>query len=126
MSNATRKPGTSTRDWLTAARIEELRDELRGELGRLRRRLIEWPSEAWMVCQGRYMGPDDVQAELCDRMDVQCTQILAALDRVRDGTYGRCAFCKEPIPYGRLQVVPETSTCVTCGGLELPPANARR
>ena len=111
---------------MTAARIEKLRDELRGELAQLQRRLKEWPSEALVACQSRSMSADDSQAELCDRMDVQCTQILAALDRVRDGTYGRCACCTEPIPYSRLQVVPETSTCVTCGGLELPLASARR
>lgn len=118
MNNATKKPGTSTRDRLTAARIEKLRDELRGELARLRGRLKEWPSEARLVCRSRYVIADGMQAELCDRMDARCAQILAALDRVRDGTYGHCGLCNEPIPYGRLQVVPETSTCVTCGGLE--------
>ncbi len=118
MSDATRKSGTSTRDRLTAARIEKLRDELRGQLARLRRRLKEWPTDAWVAGQGRCMSAVDLQAELRDRMDVRSAQIAAALDRVHAGTYGRCAFCKGPIPYGRLQLVPETSICVTCGGLE--------
>jgi len=117
MSNTARKRGTSTRGRLTAARIEQLRDELRSELARLRR---------MVACQSRYARSDVVQAELSDRMGVRSAQILAALDRVKAGTYGRCAVCKEPIPYGRLQVVPETSICVTCGGLELPPAITHR
>ena len=117
MSNASKKSRASTRNRLTAARIEKLRGELRGQLARLRRKLQEWPTDAWAAEQSRHMSADDLQPELRDRSDAQCAQILAALDRVQAGTYGYCAVCKEPIPYGRLEVVPETTTCVKCGAL---------
>lgn len=37
-----------------------------------------------------------------------------ALDRVTDGTYGRCEACGRMIPEGRLEVRPGATRCVTC------------
>jgi len=37
-----------------------------------------------------------------------------ALDRVREGTYGVCIHCDEPISPVRLRVMPEVETCVGC------------
>ncbi len=39
-----------------------------------------------------------------------------ALRRMEDGTYGACAHCREPIPYERLAVMPETPVCIDCRG----------
>jgi DnaK suppressor protein len=44
----------------------------------------------------------------------QRTQILAALGRIQDGSYGTCADCGRPIPEGRLEARPEASRCVAC------------
>ena len=41
--------------------------------------------------------------------------IRDALKRVRAGIYGACLICRSPIPYERLEVIPETKTCVDCG-----------
>lgn len=40
--------------------------------------------------------------------------IVSALRRLEDGSYGVCLSCGNPIPYGRLLVVPEATSCVTC------------
>lgn len=40
---------------------------------------------------------------------------LEALERLRDGTYGHCAFCGDSIPAARLLVIPETTHCLGCG-----------
>lgn len=37
-----------------------------------------------------------------------------ALDRLDDGTYGRCTSCGEPIPPARLAALPGVETCVSC------------
>jgi len=37
-----------------------------------------------------------------------------ALNRIESGTYGICIRCREEIPEGRLQAVPETLICVPC------------
>ena len=42
--------------------------------------------------------------------------IEAALDRIRQGTYGVCAVCGEPIPEERLDAVPQAATCRDCAG----------
>ncbi|MCL6648184.1 MAG: TraR/DksA family transcriptional regulator, partial [Chloroflexi bacterium] len=38
----------------------------------------------------------------------------AALDRLRDGEYGTCVECGEPIAPARLRAMPEVLTCVRC------------
>ncbi|WP_207933459.1 TraR/DksA C4-type zinc finger protein [Actinomadura sp. GC306] len=40
--------------------------------------------------------------------------VLAALERIGAGTYGRCVACGEPVPDGRLEARPDAARCVTC------------
>ena len=42
------------------------------------------------------------------------TAIDAALRRLDEGTYGTCERCAEPIPWGRLEVLPMTGLCTDC------------
>lgn len=42
------------------------------------------------------------------------TAIDAALRRLDEGSYGTCESCAEPIPWGRLEVLPMTSLCTDC------------
>ncbi|SDI53715.1 TraR/DksA C4-type zinc finger protein [Natribacillus halophilus] len=42
----------------------------------------------------------------------QLADIHHALQAIEDGHYGRCEVCDEPIPYERLELVPETMRCV--------------
>ncbi len=41
-------------------------------------------------------------------------EIDAALGRVDNGSYGTCEVCQQPIPYARLEAVPEATLCVGC------------
>lgn len=41
-------------------------------------------------------------------------EIDQALERIDDGSYGRCARCGEPIPAGRLEALPWADLCVPC------------
>jgi RNA polymerase-binding transcription factor DksA len=43
----------------------------------------------------------------------EIARIRAALKRLRDGTYGECARCDEPISPERLDVLPDTPLCRT-------------
>jgi DnaK suppressor protein len=47
---------------------------------------------------------------LVDRVN----RLSAALDRLRDGEYGTCVECEEPISPARLRALPEVQTCVRC------------
>ena len=41
-------------------------------------------------------------------------RLRRALDRLRDGEYGICVECGEPIAPARLRAMPEVQTCVRC------------
>ena len=41
-------------------------------------------------------------------------QIIGALRRLKDGSYGRCEKCDTPIPAERLEVLPHARFCVPC------------
>ena len=43
-----------------------------------------------------------------------------ALSRIELGTYGMCIRCKEEIPEGRLQAVPESLICIPCAEKKKP------
>jgi RNA polymerase-binding transcription factor DksA len=108
-------------DALTTARIENIRGELERELARLKHRLtVALPSRILDVCEGQHAAAVDDEftkqcgADFRDRLQERCAEILGALDRIQKGSYGRCAICGERIPYTRLEVVPETRTCITC------------
>ena len=42
--------------------------------------------------------------------------LRSALDRVAQGTYGRCEACGRPIGAGRLDARPTARTCIACAG----------
>jgi DnaK suppressor protein len=42
----------------------------------------------------------------------QRAQVVAALARLDDGSYGTCIDCGKPIPQARLEVRPEATRCV--------------
>lgn len=41
-------------------------------------------------------------------------RLQAALDRLRDGEYGTCTECGEPIAPARILALPEVQTCIRC------------
>ena len=43
-------------------------------------------------------------------------EIDQALERLDDGSYGRCESCGQPIPAGRLLALPWAALCVPCSG----------
>jgi DnaK suppressor protein len=44
----------------------------------------------------------------------QRDEVLAALVRIEEHTYGRCADCGSEIPPGRLEARPDAARCVNC------------
>jgi RNA polymerase-binding transcription factor DksA len=60
-------------------------------------------STEWSRAEGQRA---DAQRELAD--------LDAARERIATGTYGRCASCGEPIPPGRLRLLPAAALCVPC------------
>jgi RNA polymerase-binding transcription factor DksA len=57
---------------------------------------------------------DEVLEHLGQSGQQEIARIRAALKRLRDGTYGECARCGDPISPERLDVLPDTPLCQTC------------
>src|SRR4051812_12889814 len=49
-----------------------------------------------------------------DALRRQRLEVLAALERAQQGTYGKCLDCGLPVPEGRLEARPEAPRCVGC------------
>jgi RNA polymerase-binding protein DksA len=56
----------------------------------------------------------EVQRSMRDEAMNQLNHIENALQRMEDGTYGRCAHCGESIPLPRLRAMPYAMLCVRC------------
>jgi DnaK suppressor protein len=54
----------------------------------------------------------DRENAVIEAAEGQRTQVVAALARLDDGTYGTCVDCGRPIPDARLEVRPEAARCV--------------
>ena len=64
------------------------------------------------------LGTDNFEQELSlnllQNQEHALKEIDEALQRIRQGSFGRCEECGEPIPKGRLQALPYTRHCVAC------------
>lgn len=99
------------------ARRTALRVEVKAHLGGsgdervvgLRNRLQE-SGEEWGVADGlAELDLAEVRHTLAELM-----QVDAALARMRDGTYGDCSDCGDPIAPARLTAYPTATRCVVC------------
>jgi RNA polymerase-binding transcription factor DksA len=76
------------------------------------RNRIQESGDEWGVVDGlAELDLAEVRHALAD-----LTEVDAALARMRDGTYGECADCGEPIAKARLAAHPTAQRCVSCQG----------
>jgi DnaK suppressor protein len=59
-------------------------------------------------------GSDEVAFQLAELESRELTQIVKALARLKQGTYGICEGCHKKIPVARLNALPFSSTCIEC------------
>ena len=68
------------------------------------------------------IGSDNFEQEftlsLMESEEGTLDQIEASLERIEDGTYGRCEECGVKIPKTRLNAIPYASLCVKCASQE--------
>lgn len=104
-----------------------LRDSLEGVLRDRRAALLERAADeeadlaaiaaeraAELVERGQNAGMAGLIARLDDQARREILEINAALDRLVEGSYGRCGACGEPIAVARLRVLPATALCLRC------------
>ena len=106
---------------LTRAQLRSLEAELRSERARFERSLAtemggdDAAPKTGSVLRGGAQAKRGLAAVLETRISDRHRMIDSALERLEAGTYGDCVNCHNPIPYGRLLVMPEATYCLGCG-----------
>ena len=110
--------------------MDELRDRIQKELGSVMDRLRqlggavvieEFPGAlgdnspfADPTEEVQVLGEREVSFATRSLLVERANRLAEALDRLREGEYGTCEECGEPIAPARLKAMPEVTTCVRC------------
>ncbi len=89
--------------------------ELDSRLHRIEAELDEPHSKDWEEMAVEREG-DEVLEQLGKSGEAEVVRIRAALQRMRDGVYGDCVRCGDPISDERLDTLPDTPFCRNCAG----------
>ena len=57
---------------------------------------------------------DEISSQLAQVESRELAQIETALQRMREGQYGSCETCENPIPMARLNALPYATMCIKC------------
>jgi DnaK suppressor protein len=101
-------------------RLEEIRDELGRSIsvlagyGPQHPQVPEYPKDP--ADAGANLTETQRSAAMLTAARQQRAEVLGALHRIEQGTYGVCADCSAKVPEGRLEARPEASRCVACQG----------
>ncbi len=96
----------------------ERRRQLTGTLSSMAEEALKTHGAGQTVDELADVGSDQYEQELtlglmqAERVEVQA--IDKALDRIEDGSYGKCAGCNVNIPAPRLNAVPAAEYCIEC------------
>lgn len=102
--------------------MDETRAALRTKLADIDEQMATMekkPSEAGSISFGKRIGEGTSMAvdrlalvALHDRLQVTRAEVVRALEKLDEGTYGSCDVCGRPIGAGRLEALPWAVRCV--------------
>jgi len=104
-------------------KLQSIRARLRGDVTTmaqvaLRKSGTEGSENAGMPIHMAELGSDNFEQEftliLMETEEDTLGIIDAALDRIDDGSFGRCVQCEGSIPKTRLNAIPYTPVCIKC------------
>ena len=104
---------------MNAAKLEEIKTHLEEERVSLERLLKQQGLGEVDVDEG-FADSAQATAERSELIAVEeqheslHKEIVAALARIEEGSYGQCQNCGSEIPAERLDAVPTTALCVSC------------
>jgi DnaK suppressor protein len=102
----------------SAAHSEHQLSAIRAELHQQRRFRIEQLDELGVDAAEAVAAGDEPRRQVTYALRLAARSALAAIDaalrRLDEGSYGTCERCAEPIPWGRLEVLPMTGLCTDC------------
>jgi DnaK suppressor protein len=99
--------------------IEQARLALASERDRMRLELseeVEHPrvSHGAQTAAATEVSESQRGQQMRDRESAQLVAIESALQRIADGTFGKCLTCGKPIAPERLEVLPSAQDCIDC------------
>ena len=114
---ASLRPSGPHTSHLSADTLAELRDLL---VARLRTEVAQ--AAAHDATASQLTGHTDFDSAIERELAVACAarsreaieDIQHALSRLHDGTYGTCEVCGAPLPFERLEAIPQARLCVAC------------
>lgn len=97
-------------------RLEELEREIREDMDANPEDsgVVELDSSIGRLSRMDALQNQQMALELKRRQENQLLRIENAFKRLAMGHYGLCGKCKKPIEEDRLEVFPDTVTCVRC------------
>ena len=97
-------------------RLEELEREIRDDMDANPEDsgVVELDSSIGRLSRMDALQNQQMALELKRRQENQLLRIENAFKRLAKGQYGLCGKCKKPIEENRLEVFPDTVTCVRC------------
>lgn len=103
---------------ITSTQVEALRKRLVDRAQVLMAELEMELHAGGLAVDARNRDTDDIEASVtaaaAQRDSDELRAIDQALARMRAGTYGLCAACGSPLPWVRLDAVPEAKRCLAC------------
>ena len=97
-----------------AAALDNLHRENSGSLEEETGELVSGSADQHMADT----ATETVEREIGNTLEEHDERLLLAIDaglqRIEDGTYGKCVNCGAPIPEGRLEAMPWATLCIEC------------
>ncbi|MEM8944480.1 MAG: TraR/DksA family transcriptional regulator [Planctomycetota bacterium] len=107
-----RKDSITKLHTLLVNRRDALRQALAGDLSLLK--ALPEQTGGDVVDAALDAAQDEISSKLAEVESRELVQIEAALERMREGTYGQCEVCNNKIPLARLNALPYAMTCIDC------------
>ena len=107
-----RKEAMSKMREVMIERRDALRKALTGDLSMLKE--LREQSSGDVVDVALDSAQDELNSQLAEVESRELSNVEAALEKMREGSYGRCEGCNENIPLVRLQALPYATLCIQC------------
>ncbi|MEQ8788208.1 MAG: TraR/DksA family transcriptional regulator [Pirellulaceae bacterium] len=107
-----RKDAILTLHQVLIKRRDALRKALAGDLSSLKE--LRQQTSGDVVDAALDSAQDEISSQLAEVESRELSHIENALERLREGQYGKCESCSTNIPLARLQALPYATLCIQC------------
>jgi DnaK suppressor protein len=108
---------------LTTEQRQQLREKIKAVIATLEEEIIHLSEAAKPISPDNAIGrlsrqeamqDQQIQLASLNASKTRLSRLQRALGCIGDEAFGLCVQCEEPIPFGRLMLMPESTTCVNC------------